>query len=118
MKDRVLTFLAACGSAGPVLYIVTWTVAGLLYPGYNQLTQATSELTSRAAPPAVAAVANFGGVALGLSLIALAFGLYRGVRRSIWLSVGSFLVGLFGLVCIVQTLFPANPGVSSSSWEN
>jgi hypothetical protein len=46
-KDRVLALLATCGMIGPVLYIVTWIVAGLLYPVYNQLTQATSELTSR-----------------------------------------------------------------------
>ena len=79
-RDYLLAFLAACGMLAPALYIVTWIVAGLLYPGYNQLTQSTSELTSKAAPPAAAAVANFGGYALGLLVIAFAFGLYRGVR--------------------------------------
>lgn len=117
-RDHLLAFLAACGMLGPVLYIVTWIVAGLLYPGYNQLTQATSELTSKAAPPAAAAVANFGGVALGLLIIAFAFGLYRGVRRSRWLLIGTILVGLFGLVCAIQPFFPMDPGASSLSWQN
>lgn len=115
-RDLLLAFLAACGMLGPALYIVTWVVAGLLYPGYNQLTQATSELTSTGAPPTAAAVANFGGVALGLLLVAFAFGLYRGVRRSAWLLLGTILVGLFGLVCIGQTFFPMNPG--GPSWLN
>lgn len=118
MMDYLLAFLAACGMLGPALYIVTWTVAGLLYPGYSQLTQATSELTSKAAPPAAAAVANFGGYALGLLLIAIAFGLYRGVRRSRWLLIGAILVGLFGLVCFIQPFFPMDPGAASHAFQN
>jgi hypothetical membrane protein len=117
-RDHLLAFLAACGMLGPALYIVTWTVAGLLYPGYNQLTQATSELSSKAAPPAAAAVANFGGFALGLLLIAFAFGLYRGVRHSRWLLIGSILVGLFGLICVIQPFFPMDPGAASHAFQN
>jgi hypothetical protein len=117
-RDYLLAFLAACGMLAPVLYIVTWTVAGLLYPGYNQLTQATSELTSKAAPPAAAAVANFGGYALGLLVIAFAFGLCRGVRHSRWLLIGATLVGLFGLICFIQPFFPMDPGAASHAFQN
>jgi hypothetical membrane protein len=117
-RDYLLAFLAASGMLAPALYIFTWTVAGLLYPGYNQLTQATSELTSKAAPPAAAAVANFGGYALGLLLIAFAFGLYRGVRRSRWLLIGAILVGIFGLVCFIQPFFPMDPGAASYAFQN
>jgi hypothetical membrane protein len=117
-RDYLLALLAACGMLGPALYIVTWTVAGLLYPGYNQLTQATSELSSKAAPPAAAAIANFGGYALGLLLIAFALGLYRGVRRSRWLLIGAILVGLFGVVCVIQPFFPMDPGATSLAWQN
>jgi hypothetical protein len=102
----------------PVLYIVTWTVAGLLYPGYNQLTQATSELTSKGALAAAATVANFGGYALGLLLIAFAFGLYRGVRHSRWLLIGAILVGLFGLICVIQPFFTMDPGAASHAFQN
>ena|SRR5947209_8025119 len=117
-RDHLLTFLAACGMPGPALYIVTWIVARLFYPDYDQLIQATSELTSKATPPAAAGVANFGGLALGLLIIAFAFGLYRGVRRSRWLLIGIILVGLFGLVCAIQPFFPMDPGASSLSWQN
>jgi hypothetical protein len=117
-RDYLLTFLAACGMLAPVLYIVTWTVAGLLYPGYNQLTQATSELTSKAAPTIVVGVANFGGYVLGLLLIAFAFGLYRGVRHSRWLLIGAILVGLFGLICVIQPFFPVDPGAASHAFQN
>lgn len=55
-------------------FVAAWIAAGLLYPGYSQLTQATSELTSRGAPPAAAAVANLGLAAMGLCMIAFAFG--------------------------------------------
>ena len=117
-RDYLLAFLAACGMLAPALYIVTWIVAGLLYPGYNQLTQSTSELTSKAAPPAAAAVANFGGYALGLLVIAFAFGLYRGVRPSRWLLIGAILVGLFGLICVIQPFFPMDPGAGSHAFQN
>ncbi len=117
-RDYLLAFLAACGMLAPVLYIVTWILAGLLYPGYNPLTQSTSELTSKAAPAAAAAIANFGGYALGLLVIAFAFGLYRGVCHSRWLLVGSFLVGLFGLICVIQPFFPMDPGASSHAFQN
>jgi hypothetical protein len=117
-RDYLLAFLAACGMLAPVLYIVTWTVAGLLYPGYDPLTQSTSELTSKAAPAAAAAVANFGGYALGLLVIAFAFGLYRGVRPSRWLLIGAILVGLFGLICVIQPFFPMDPGAASHTFQN
>ena len=117
-RDYLLAFLSACGMLAPVLYISTWLVAGLLFPGYNQLTQATSELSSKAAPPAAAAVANFGGYALGLLLIAFAFGLYRGVRRSRWLLIGAILVGLFGLICVIQPFFPMDPAATSHAFQN
>ena len=117
-KDHVLAFLAACGIAGPVWFVVTWIVAGLLYRGYNQLTQATSELTSRGAPLAVTSIANFGLMVLGLCMIAFAFGLYRGVRRSRWLLIGVILLALFGLVCMGHTFFPMDPGTGASSWQN
>ena len=117
-KDHVLAFLAACGIAGPVWFVVTWIVAGLLYPGYNQLTQATSELTSRGAPFAATSVANLGLIVLGLCIIAFAFGLYRGVRRSRWLLIGVILLALFGLVCLGHTFFPMDPGAGASSWQN
>jgi hypothetical membrane protein len=117
-RDYLLAFLAACGMLAPVLYIITWLVAGLLFPGYNQLTQATSELSSKAAPAAAAAVANFGGYALGLLLIAFAFGLYRGIRRSRWLLIGAILVGLFGLICFIQPFFPRDPGAASHDFQN
>ena len=114
-KGHVLAFFVACGMLRAVIYIVTWIVAGLLYPSYNQLTQATSELTSKAAPPVVATVANFGGIALGLLLIAFAFGLYRGVRRSRWLLIGAVLFGPFGPVCVIQPFFPMDPGAGGLS---
>lgn len=117
-RDYLLAFLSACGMLAPVLYVITWIVAGLLYPGYNQLTQATSELTSKVAPTIVAGVANFGGYALGLLLIAFAFGLYRGVRRSRWLLIGTILVGLFGLICVIQPFFPTDPGAANHAFQN
>jgi hypothetical protein len=61
-RDHVLALLAICGIVGPVCFSASMIVAGLLYPGYNQLTQASSELGSRGAPPAAAAVMNYGGV--------------------------------------------------------
>lgn len=110
-KDHVLTGLSACGVAGPVCFSAAMIVAGLLYPGYNQLTQASSELGSRDAPLAAAAVMNYGGVLVsGLCMIAFACGLYRGVRRSRWLLAGAILFGLFGLACLSGSFFSMDPG--------
>lgn len=117
-RRHALVDLAACGIAGPECLVAAWIVAGLLYPGYSQLTQATSELTSRGAPPAAAAVANLGLAALGLCMIAFAFGLYGWLHRSRWLLVGAVLVALFGLVCLGHLFFPMDPAAGASSWQN
>ena len=117
-KRPLLMGLAACGIAGPVCFVAAWIVAGLLYPGYSQLTQATSELTSRGAPPAAATVANLGLAALGLCMIAFACGLSWGIRRSRWLLSGAALVALFGLICLGHLFFPMNPAAGASSWQN
>jgi hypothetical protein len=48
-RRHVLVDLAACGTAGPAYFVAAWIAAGLLYPGYSQLTEKGISL-SQAAP--------------------------------------------------------------------
>src|SRR6266487_252935 len=43
-SGAVVRFVALCGMTAPVLMLVLWTVASLMRPGYDQLSQYGSEL--------------------------------------------------------------------------
>jgi len=58
--------LALCGMTAPVLMLVLWTVASLMRPGYDQLSQYGSELGS--GPSAIIMNTNF--VVTGLLIVA------------------------------------------------
>jgi hypothetical membrane protein len=43
-SNGITRWLALCGVLGPVVYLVTFTVAGFLRPGYSPIHQAVSDL--------------------------------------------------------------------------
>ena len=78
--DDVLRILALCGIVGPIIYAIVLTVLGLLWPGYNPISQYMSELGAVDAPhPIVMNVLGF--QLLGIFMIDFGFGLYRGIIR-------------------------------------
>lgn len=78
--DRVTTWSLWTAAAVPILYFGTQAVAAPLYPGYDFLHQAASELGSdRARYPGVF---NAGVLIVGASCLVAAVGYFRGLTRA------------------------------------
>ncbi len=105
-SGAVVRFVALCGMTAPVLMLVLWTVASLMRPGYDQLSQYGSELGT--GPNAIIMNANF--VVTGLLIIALATGLFASIRRGTMVQIGSILLGVFGTGEVAGGFFPCDPG--------
>jgi len=105
-SGEVVRLLALCGMTAPVLMLILWTVASLMRPGYDQLSQYGSELG--AGPNATIMNANF--VVTGLLIIALAKGLFANIRGVRWTQIGSILLGVFGAGEVAGGFFPCDPG--------
>ena len=105
-SGAVVRFVALCGVTAPVLMLVLWTVASLMRPGYDQLSQYGSELGT--GPNAIIMNANF--VVTGLLIIAFAIGLFENIRGGSWAQMSSILLGVFGAGELVGGLFPCDPG--------
>jgi hypothetical membrane protein len=69
-------WLAVGGVLGPVLFVLTFMVAGLLRPGYSPIDQAISDL----GVGENAWLLNGSLVALGFLLVGFSSALYRGIR--------------------------------------
>src|SRR6266704_5472451 len=86
--------------------LTLWTVAILLRPSYDQLTQYGSELAT--GQDSTIMNANF--VITG-SLIRIFFlGLFTHIHAGKWPAIGSILLGVFGVGEVVTAAFPCDPG--------
>jgi hypothetical membrane protein len=88
------------------LMLALWTVASLMRPGYDQLTQYGSELGT--GPNAVIMNTNF--VLTGLLIAAFAVGLFKSIHGGRWTQIGSMLLLVFGAGEVAGGLFPCDPG--------
>jgi Protein of unknown function (DUF998) len=94
--------LILAGSAGPVIFLVLSTVAGMLAPGYDFLTRTVSE----------AAIGPFGWIQtlnfflLGVSIVAFALGLTRGMRHGSRLA--TLLLILAGVGTFANGIYPSD----------
>jgi len=103
---RGLRLLALCGIAAPVLMLALWTVASLMRPGYDQVTQYGSELGT--GPNSIIMNTNFVGT--GLLITAFAVGLFKNIQGGRWTQMGSILLLVFGAGEVAGGLFPCDPG--------
>jgi hypothetical membrane protein len=101
-----MRLLAFCGIAAPVLMLVLWTVASLMRPGYDQLTQYGSELGTGSN----AVIMNTNFVVTGLLVAAFAGGLFKKIYGGRWTKMGSILLFVFGAGEVAGGLFPCYPG--------
>src|SRR5258707_939540 len=101
-------WFAFAGVGGPILFVLVFTLAGFLRPGYSPLSQAVSDLG--VGPNAWLQNANF--VVFGLLLIAFAIGFYQGMRSVIsrgWLVACLVLLMLSGVGIINGGIFKEDP---------
>jgi hypothetical membrane protein len=97
--------LALGGIIGPLVFVATFTFAGLMRPGYSPVDQAISDLGI----DDNAWMLNVSLIVLGLLLIGLAVALYRTVRPESsagFRFVASLFVGMVGLGYSVAGIFP------------
>src|SRR5947209_10217067 len=88
-SGAVVRFVALCGVTAPVLMLVLWTVASLMRPGYDQLSQYGSELGTGSN----AIIMNTNFVVTGLLIVAFSTGFFTNIRGGGWTRIGSILLG-------------------------
>lgn len=106
--SRFQRALAFAGAVGPVLFVIVFTVAGLLRPGYSATAEAVSDLG--VGPQAWLQNANF--VAFGLSLLGLAVAFRRAMHHVIdrrAATIAGLLIGATGTGVIASAVFTAAP---------
>lgn len=97
---------AACGASAPVVFTIALAIAGLLQPGYNQITQQISELGYTGAANPALQDGNF--IVTGLLIFAFGLGLQQaptGIRTPGW---GPRFVMIAGLGFVGAGFFPGN----------
>src|SRR5262245_27977997 len=103
--DQLDRWLALGGLVGPVLFVLTFTVAGLLRPGYAPAYQAVSDL----GVGEHAWLLNGSLVALGLLLIGFAAAFYRTVRpeaNTALRAACAFFLAVAGVGYVAAGVFP------------
>ncbi len=92
----------------PFLFVLSFTAAGLLRPGYSPISQAVSDL----GVGSMAWLLNVPVVILGLVMIALAVGFFQATRpilRPVWRWACAVLVALPGLGLAAAGVFTEDP---------
>ena len=113
--DNRKIVLAASGILGPAVYAVVLTVLGVLWDGYNPISQGMSELGAANAPHAFF-MNIFGFQLLGIFIIAFGYELHHFLNCS-WLSkLGVALVIIGGFDLIIVGFFPTDIGGVTSSF--
>src|SRR5207302_11411451 len=92
--------------AAPVVMICLWTLASILRPDYDQLTQKGSELGT--GPNSLVMNANF--VVTGLLILIFCFGLLKNIGAEKWSQVGLTFLAIAGVGEVATGIFPFDPG--------
>ncbi|UCC18538.1 MAG: DUF998 domain-containing protein [Promethearchaeota archaeon] len=100
---------AIFGILGPVINIIVFTILGLVYPGYNPISQFISELASNEAPTNIY-MNIFGFVIFGLYLIFFGVGLYLGVEKHFLTKISMILFVISGICILSLPMFPCDSG--------
>ena len=97
---------AICGMAAPIVMISLWALAGILRPGYDQLTQTGSELgTGR-----YSIVMNANFVATGVLILIFWVGLLTTMHAGKWLKFGLVILAIAAVGEVATGIFPCDPG--------
>jgi hypothetical membrane protein len=104
--SRILSF---GGIIAPPVLIIIIVVAGLLTPGYNQLTDTVSSLSDQAS--ATPGLMNAGFFVYGALIIGFAYALYLRLRHGLKAHIAWFFLTLYGVCMILAGVFRDSPGV-------
>ncbi len=104
---RAIRLIAVVGMAGPTVFVIGIVLAAALTPGYSHLSEPVSQLAAFGRPHPAIQMTGF--VVFGLSMVAVAFGLWRTLPTGIASRVGTILVGVGGSNMVATGLFRADP---------
>lgn len=110
MRKRT-KILACCGIIAPPLMVALWTIASILRPGYNQLTQKGSELGTGQN----SIVMNLNFAVTGVLIIAFALGLAGSFSGNNRVRIGAALLLVAGICETVTAGFPCDPGCPAAT---
>ena len=99
----------------PVLFVLLFTLAGFLRPGYSAVSQAVSDL----GVGPMAWLLNVPAVILGLVMIALAIGFFQATRPILsraWRWTAAILIALPGFGYVVGGIFTEDPATLLVHW--
>jgi len=105
-RPKIVTIPLLSGITAPLLMLSLWTIASLMRPGYDQLTQYGSELGTGDN----SIIMNINFLITGILIVSFSLGLLTSIRTGFWSSTGSIFVGLFGIGEIATAAFPCDPG--------
>lgn len=103
------------GVVGPIQFLLLFTVAGFLRPGYSAVSQAVSDL----GVGPMAWLLNVPAVILGIVMIALAVGFFQSMRPILspaWRWTSAILVALPGFGFVVAGIFTEDPSTVLIHW--
>jgi hypothetical membrane protein len=105
---RFASLLLKLGVLVPVLYYGVLVAGGLLWPGYNHMTQYASELGSAASPNPM--IFNYGVIAAGGCAILASLGVLMGMKilgsNIVWAVLTALCLAAFGVSFVYGGLYP------------
>ena len=107
--DWLQKVTALVGILGPVVNFSVFIILGLLYPGYNAISQFVSELATSEAPyPVIMNILGFN--LFGIYMVLFGIGIYRAVNKHILTTISMGLFIFAGIILFMLAMFPADPG--------
>jgi hypothetical membrane protein len=100
------------GILAPPTIIIVVIVAGLLTPGYNQLTDTISSLSDQGNKTPQLLTVGF--IVYGVLIIGFSYALYLKLRHGIGAYVAWFMLALYGICMILSGVFQDSPGGNSA----
>ncbi len=120
MDQRKVRALLFCGLVIPVWLFVGVVIAGFLYPNYNHLAQALSELGAVGAPTHFISPA-INNIPIGILFFLFALGVFLSQSNNRWFITTAVLLFLHGLGSIAAGIYscdagcmPENPSLSQN----
>ena len=107
-KVYLSRILSLGGIIAPPTLIIIIVIAGLLTPGYNQLTDTVSSLCDQASKTPDLMTAGF--IIYGVLIIGFAYALYLRLRHGIKAHIAWFALTLYGVCMILAGIFRDSPG--------
>ncbi|MDD5702291.1 MAG: DUF998 domain-containing protein, partial [Dehalococcoidales bacterium] len=109
MSRRLISrIFSVFGIVAPVIISIIVIIAGLLTPGFNQMTDTISSLSQQGSK--TPQLLTIGFVVYGVLVIGFAYSLYINLRHGIKARIAWLMLTLYGICMILAAVFQDSPG--------